>query len=108
MLTMSKASTRLPISVDISLRCNSCGFTAPGFPVPLFKCPNHAADPCSDHVLLPSDMSAIDLEKLAMQAKGAESDENPFLRYRSFLYPYRVAVSQGMSDGKVRRDCEEP
>ena len=46
-------------------------------------------------------MSTTDLETLLkVQAKGdmAGQSTNPFLRYRSMLYPYRIAISQGMSD----------
>jgi threonine synthase len=70
--------------------CHGCGAVvdaARAFP---FACPNAGApDGDIDHVLIaPADVSDL----------GAAEEEDPFLRYRRWLSPYRLARSAGLSD----------
>jgi threonine synthase len=78
-------------AVTSSLRCSGCGYTAPpDAPYP-FRCPNSGTDG-ADHVLV----RVLDLANTRFPA-GAE--RNPFLRYRTLLHSYQVALAHGMSDG---------
>jgi threonine synthase len=53
-----------------------------------------------DHVIMPVDPPASELKSLAAMASSPTpaSCDSPFVRFRSLLYPYRVAMSLGMSD----------
>ena len=86
------------ISVDASLTCNSCKLSFDGGEAPLFKCPE--AGDGADHVLMPSTLSPKSLAALAAAASstGSAGHASPFIKYRALLYPYRVALSWGMSD----------
>jgi threonine synthase len=77
-------------AVTSSLRCPGCGYTAPpDAPYP-FRCPNSGTDG-ADHVLV----RVLDLANTRFPA-GAET--NPFLRYRTLLHSYQVALAHGISD----------
>eukprot|EP00519_Triparma_laevis_P013394 CAMPEP_0182490054 /NCGR_PEP_ID=MMETSP1321-20130603/34_1 /TAXON_ID=91990 /ORGANISM="Bolidomonas sp., Strain RCC1657" /LENGTH=1079 /DNA_ID=CAMNT_0024692183 /DNA_START=288 /DNA_END=3527 /DNA_ORIENTATION=+ len=97
---------------DTSLSCATCGQVHPGFPSPLFKCPGAASSPEMDHVLMPTALSTEDLSGLKdlAAASPSPSSSSPFVKYRALLYPYRVAMSNGMSDEnyvKVVTDLDE-
>lgn len=69
--------------------CHGCGArvdAALGLP---FRCPAADAGGDIDHLLLPVDADAAGID--------AGSDD-PFLRYRAFLSPYRLARRAGLSD----------
>ena len=83
------------INLDTSLSCATCGKYFPGAPSPLFKCPDAATETSADHVLMPSKLSATDLGFLAKSATESVH-ASPFIKYRSLLYPYRVAMNGGM------------
>lgn len=84
-----------------SLRC-TCGFCTPSGSAgtPVFKCPQASALPNMDHVIMPVDPPSSELKSLAAMASSPTpaSCDSPFVRFRSLLYPYRVAMSLGMSD----------
>ena len=70
-------------------RCHGCGTTIDAARVWPFRCPQAGTSDDIDHVLIaePPD-SAF--------PSGAE--QNPFLRYRTLLSPYRLARAAGLSD----------
>lgn len=74
--------------------CHGCGAVvdpAVAFP---FACPN-AARGDIDHVLVAPNSSPSE----GRWSEGPDEGEaNPFLRYRGFLSPYRLARSRGLSD----------
>jgi threonine synthase len=74
----------------VTFRCHGCGATLDaGHRLP-FRCPNAgAAGDDVDHVLV------VDAEA-ASPPIGSELD--PFLRYRAWLSPYRLARAAGLSD----------
>jgi len=76
-------------SASLLFVCHGCGAVvdpARAFP---FACPNVRAGDDIDHVLVaPRDAPDLDA--------GAEDD--PFLRYRQWLSPYRLARARGLSD----------
>jgi hypothetical protein len=69
--------------------CHGCGAVvdaARAFP---FACPNARADDDIDHVLVaPTDVPDL----------GAGDEDDPFLRYRRWLAPYRLARAARLSD----------
>jgi threonine synthase len=70
--------------------CSGCGAASdPAEPFP-FCCP-HAGDG-GDHVLRRS----LDLDAVAFPLNDSEPD--PFIRFRSFLYAYHLARAHGMGD----------
>jgi threonine synthase len=78
-----------------SLTCAGCGWTArDDEPFP-FRCARHAdpALPDVDHVL----RRTLDLARVAWPA---DSDPNPFVRYRSLFHAYHLAVAGGTSDAE--------
>jgi threonine synthase len=76
------------------LVCSGCGATpAPKEPYP-FRCPNAGRDDDTDHVLRRLlDVSALDFP-------GADTEPNPFVRYRRLLHSYHLAASGGIGDGE--------
>ena len=88
---------------DTMLTCSGCGESVDGSARPRFKCPGAAAASTSaaDHVLMPATaLNSSDLKALAQLASTPEDalPPSPFLKYRSLLYPYRVAISNGWTD----------
>lgn len=81
---------------DGSFVCHGCGARVDAALERPFRCPNADGDKDSDegrrdvdHLLLPID---------AETACAATGSDNPFLRYRRFLSPYRLAKRVGLSD----------
>lgn len=83
---------------DTSMSCAGCpGKTySPGL-MPLLKCPESAPGSKADHVLMPTPLAGSERAKLARLA-SVSSSPSPFIKYRALLYPYRVAMANGMSD----------
>ena len=79
-------------------RCHGCGTTVDAARALPFRCPQAGAGDDIDHVLIaePPD-SAF--------PSGAE--QNPFLRYRTLLSPYRLARAAGLSDAAWSEIVEE-
>ncbi len=72
------------------IRCCGCGFVAhPDDPYP-FRCPRAGTDD-TDHV-----MTRV-LGLAGMRFPGG-SEDNPFLRYRTLMHSYHLAMAHGMSD----------
>ena len=72
----------------VRFACHGCGAVVDAVRALPFRCPN-AGERGVDHVLVPGGGGAE-------FARSAE--ENPFLRYRALLSPYRVARAGGLSD----------
>ncbi|MDC7987657.1 pyridoxal-phosphate dependent enzyme [Rhodoplanes sp. TEM] len=68
--------------------CHGCGARVAIDAVLPFACPNAAAGDDVDHLLVPEDVAVF--------SSGGEDD--PFLRYRALLSPYRLARAAGLSD----------
>lgn len=68
--------------------CHGCGRRVDAAEALPFRCPNAGADDV-DHLLLPVDGAPV---------FPTSRDDNPFLRYRHLLAPYRLARSAGLSD----------
>lgn len=72
------------------IRCSGCGYTAgTDDPYP-FRCPRAGTDG-GDHV-----MTRVLAAAGARFPAGAE--DNPFLRYRTLMHSYQVALAHGISD----------
>jgi threonine synthase len=67
--------------------CSGCGAAPVG---PPFRCP-HAGEGDVDHVMA----RARDPEGAVLPSDGEDS---PFLRYRSLLHPYHLAIAGGLDD----------
>src|SRR5262249_11335799 len=77
-------------TVTSSLQCAACDYIAPpDAPYP-FRCPNAGTDG-ADHVL-------VRVLDLAATEFPAGTEANPFLRYRTLLHSYQVALAHGISD----------
>jgi len=85
-------------SPTTSLRCSGCGCEVPSGIKPVFKCPNCASLAGGDHVLMPVNPTKAELKALSMNATTSSASKSSFVKYRSLLFPYRVAVSLGMTD----------
>jgi threonine synthase len=70
-------------------RCHGCGATVDAARVWPFRCPQAGAGDDIDHVLIAEPPDSV-------FPSGAE--QNPFLRYRTLLSPYRLARVAGLSD----------
>ena len=68
--------------------CHGCGQRIDAAEALPFRCPNAGADDV-DHLLLPVDAAPV---------FPTSRDDNPYLRYRHLLSPYRLARSAGLSD----------
>ncbi|PKR87793.1 hypothetical protein CXZ10_18915 [Pleomorphomonas diazotrophica] len=73
----------------VRFRCHGCGAEVDAGVRLAFGCPNARADDDIDHVLV------ADTEATSPSI-GSETD--PFLRYRAWLSPYRLARSSGLPD----------
>lgn len=73
----------------VRFRCHGCGAEIDAGARLAFRCPNDRAGDDIDHVL------AVDTEATS-PAIGSETD--PFLRYRAWLSPYRLAREAGLPD----------
>ena len=101
-------TTRILLSKAFStnLVCSGCGEKTNGADALYFSCPNAANEKYNDtdHVLAPQNPPRKAL-KLLVELNDASNTQattsnNPFIRYRSLLFPYRVAMSKGMSDSE--------
>jgi threonine synthase len=75
-----------------SLKCVGCGHVMPtGAPFP-FRCPNADSGDGADHVLTrhPAEATGFPLH----------GEANPFVRYRTLLRSYHLALSGGMTDAE--------
>ncbi len=77
------------MSVAVRFRCHGCGASINAARALPFRCPNAAERDDIDHVLVAEQANA-DLPD--------SSRQNPFLRYRSLLSPYRLARTAALSD----------
>jgi len=79
-------------AADGSFVCHGCGARVDAAQRLPFRCPaaDGGASDDRDHLLLP-----VDAETACVVASG----DDPFLRYRSFLSPYRLARRVGLTDG---------
>jgi len=72
------------------IRCSGCGYAAePDDPYP-FRCPRSGTDD-TDHVM-------TRVLALAGTCFPRGSEDNPFLRYRTIMHSYHVAMAHGISD----------
>jgi len=73
-----------------TIRCSGCGYVAdPDDPYP-FRCPRAGTDD-TDHVM-------TRLLGLAGTRFPCDGEVNPFLRYRTLMHSYHVAMAHGISD----------
>ena len=70
-------------------RCHGCGTMVDAARALPFRCPHAGAGDDIDHVLI---------AELFDSAFPSGSEQNPFLRYRTLLSPYRLARAAGLSD----------
>jgi threonine synthase len=86
------------VSATVQFRCHGCGATINAARVLPFRCPGASAGDDVDHVLIaePPD-----------QVFPSGSEQNPFLRYRTLLSPYRLARAAGLSDAAWSEIVEE-
>jgi len=68
--------------------CHGCGAKVDAAEALPFRCPNAGKDDV-DHLLLPVDAEPV---------FPLDREDNPYLRYRHLLSPYRLARSAGLSD----------
>ena len=73
----------------VNFVCHGCGVTIDAAKTLPFRCPGALAGDGIDHLLLPQ-------AEAPSYVVGA--GQNPFLRYRSLLSPYRLARAAGLSD----------
>lgn len=69
--------------------CHGCGATVEPGTIPPFRCPGALEGDDVDHVLVADDADAA-------FPRGGE--DNPFVRYRVLLSPYRLARGAGLAD----------
>ena len=77
------------MSVTMRFRCHGCGATVDAARALPFRCPDAGAGGDVDHVLVAEPPEA---------AFPGGTEQNPFLRYRALLSPYRLARASGLSD----------
>jgi threonine synthase len=76
-----------------TIRCAGCGHEAgPGDPFP-FRCPRAGTDD-TDHVMT----RVLGLDAAHGTGFPGGSEDNPFVRYRTLMHSYHVAMAHGMSD----------
>ena len=74
------------------LVCAGCGAVANWAEPYPFRCPNAGRDEDVDHVL------RRELDPSAVRFPASDAGPNPFIRYRTLLHAYHVAMRGGMSD----------
>jgi threonine synthase len=79
-------------------RCHGCGTTVDTASALPFRCPQAGAGDDIDHVLI---------AEAADSAFPSGAEQNPFLRYRTLLSPYRLARAAGLSDAAWSEMLEE-
>jgi len=77
-----------------ALACAGCGYRLPDNEPIRLRCPMARAGDDTDHVL----RRVIEPSRLSFPS---EQDLNPFVRYRTLLHGYHVALAAGLSDGDV-------
>jgi threonine synthase len=87
------------------LRCGGCGHSVDGATDTIFRCPNKNMQPGIDHVLKPQ--SALPSLLTDALSSSVQSSPNPFIKYRSAMYPYRTALARGMTDNEYVELVEE-
>jgi threonine synthase len=83
------------------LTCSGCGTQVLGSQMLAMSCPEAASQPGVDHVLVPTPNTSRALRSVLIDGiaqNDSESHPNPFIRYRDFLYAYRIARDGGMDD----------
>jgi threonine synthase len=89
----ARAVEPLGRDLPISYACAGCGYASPSDrPVPL-RCPQAAPDDDIDHVM----GRVLETTRLTFPA-GTEA--NPFVRFRTLLHSYHLAVAHGWSDAR--------
>ena len=74
------------------LVCAGCGAVPDrSYPYP-FRCPNAGREEDVDHVL------RRELDLSSVRFPTSDSESNPFIRYRTLLHAYQVAMRGGLSD----------
>jgi len=86
------------MSVEMRFRCHGCGVTIDATHGLPFRCPHAGAGDDIDHVLIAEPPDS---------AFPSGSEQNPFLRYRALLSPYRLACAAGLSDAAWSEIVEE-
>lgn len=82
-------------SSEVNFVCHGCGAIVDASQVLPFRCPQAGvAGDETDHLLVPVEGA---LEGLSIRGVPGPSD-NPYLRYRELLAPYRLARRAGLSD----------
>jgi threonine synthase len=83
----------LPAGLASTIRCSGCGYVAdPDDPYP-FRCPRAGTDD-TDHVMA----RVLELAGMRFPPGPRGGDDNPFLRYRTLMHSYHVAMRHGISD----------
>ena len=82
----------------MQFRCHGCGAIVDAACALPFRCPHADAGDDVDHVLVAEPPDA------ALPNGG---EQNPFLRYRTLLSPYRLARASGLSDAAWCETVEE-
>ncbi|SDG76242.1 pyridoxal-phosphate dependent enzyme [Propionivibrio dicarboxylicus] len=77
------------MSDDGQFVCHGCGARVDAALSLPFRCPNADDGRDIDHLLLPADADAVGIDT---------ASDDPFVRYRRFLSPYRLARRAGLSD----------
>ncbi len=88
--------------------CHGCGATVDAALALPFRCPGARPGDDVDHVLAPVDAASPTAERPTSASFASPSapsslldggEQDPFLRYRALLSPYRLARAAGLSDG---------
>jgi len=80
-------------SLPITYSCAGCGYAAPGDRAVPLRCLHAAPDDDIDHVM----GRVLDMTRLSFPG-GTEV--NPFVRFRTLLHSYHLAVAHGWSDAR--------
>ncbi len=85
------------VSLASTVRCAGCGYVAgPDDPFP-FRCPRAGTDD-TDHVMT----RVLGLDGTHLTGFPGGSEDNPFVRYRTLMHSYHVAMAHGISDAGYR------
>jgi len=83
-----------------ALVCAGCGYQAPPEEPYPFRCPNAVSGDDTDHVM------TVVLDWPRLRWPGGD-EANPFLRFRTLLHSYHLAVARGMGDAAYVALVEE-
>jgi threonine synthase len=87
----------------LTFTCSGCGSSIDGLSGgPHFKCPESDSKLEVDHVLQPTQHvgAALIADLTERNDEANEGSSSPFIKYRSLLYPYRAALSLGLTDSE--------